>query len=172
VTGQVPSLYVLCGVPFAGKSTLGRILSARIGAELVEYDEINTERGLGLDREPIVASEFEATEREAFGRIAMALAQRRDVVYDAVNFLRSQRDALRDIAARTGAEAVLIWVGVPSDIALIRWRSNRLTGVRADVRDADFMHVVSNFEPPAPDEGALHFDGTQAADPWLELYVR
>lgn len=164
---SVPTLYILCGIPFAGKSTLGRILATRIGAELIEYDAINTERGLGIDGAPIAPAEFEATEREAFGRVAAALAQGCDVISDAANFLRRQREALREIAAGVGAGVVLIWVDVSHDIALSRWRSNRVIGARADVRDEDFMHVVQHFESPGPEEHALRFDGAEPAGVWL-----
>jgi hypothetical protein len=44
----VPSIVsTLCGLPFAGKSTVARQLAAELGAPIVRLDDINAERGLG-----------------------------------------------------------------------------------------------------------------------------
>ncbi|HEX9037633.1 MAG TPA: hypothetical protein VF808_11650 [Ktedonobacterales bacterium] len=36
-----PVLTLLCGLPFAGKSTLARLLAGRTGARLIVLDAIN-----------------------------------------------------------------------------------------------------------------------------------
>jgi hypothetical protein len=41
-------LYILCGSPFAGRSTLARALVAATGCESVALDAINSEYGAGL----------------------------------------------------------------------------------------------------------------------------
>jgi predicted kinase len=163
-------LYILSGLPFAGKSTLARRLAPLRGCDLVVYDAINGERGFGLDGAPIPPHEFERTEVEALRRIDAALGRGRSVVYDHGNFLRRRRDELRALAERHCASARLLWVDVPVDLAIARWRHNRDTGGRFDVRDEDFARAVELFEPPEPDEAPLRYDGSVPLDAWLDAH--
>lgn len=89
------------------------------------------------------------------------------MIYDETCFLRAQRDAVRAIAARTGARAHLIWVTTPESIARARLLGNRRTGARFDVRDDNFTQVANRFEPPTPDERALRYDGASSPEAWL-----
>lgn len=162
-----PILYVLCGLPFAGKSTLARALAARLGIPSVAIDAINTERGLGLDLAPIATEQWTATYEEAFRRVADALRAGTSAIFDAGSFTCTQRDDLRTLASSCGAAARLIHVRVSPDVATARWRRNRLNGERYDVRDDYFALALDHFEPPAPEEDALIYDGTQPLDAWL-----
>ena len=160
-------LYALCGLPFAGKSTLGRALAARLRIPRIELDAVNTERGQGLNGAPISPEEWVATYTEAYGRIAGNLRAGRSVIFDAVNFTREQRDELRALAAGCDAAVCLIYLAVPPEVAIARWQHNRLSGERHDVRDDNFALVRVGFEPPAADEDALVYDASQPLDAWL-----
>jgi len=158
-----PCLYILCGLAFAGKSTLARRMVVWSGGRLalVTLDAINGERGLGLDGRRIRPAEWDATYAEAYRRITSMLAKGQSVVFDAASFTRSQRDELRALAASSGAATQVIYIATPEAGARERLLRNREAGARADVRDDDFAHVVENFEPPGPDESPLHYDGTK-----------
>lgn len=65
-------LYIMCGPPFAGKSTLARALAARLRLALISIDAINTERGLGIHVAPIAPEEWDGTYAEAFCRLDAA----------------------------------------------------------------------------------------------------
>jgi predicted kinase len=103
----------------------------------------------------------------AYQRVAETLAAGESVIYDETNFLRAQRDAVRDIAARAGVSARLVWVTTPEGAARARWLANRHSGARFDVRDQDFAYVATRFEEPGPDEDALRYDGASAPEVWL-----
>lgn len=162
-----PTLFFLCGLPFAGKSTLARALATYTGARHISLDTVNTERGLGLDGAPISPDQWDETYVEVYRRVEATLVAGDSVVYDETCFLRSQREAVRAIAARAGARAHLIWVTTPEPIARARLLTNRRTGARFDVRDDNFAQVVTRFEPPAPDERALRYDGASPPEAWL-----
>jgi predicted kinase len=166
---EPPTLYFLCGLPFAGKSTLARALVAHTGARHISLDAINTERGLGLDGDgaAITPEQWDVTYAEAYRRIEETLTAGGSVVYDETCFLRSQRDAVRAIAARSGARAQLIWVTTPEAAARARLLANRQTGERFDIRDDNFELVATRFEPPTPDERALRYDGASPHEAWL-----
>lgn len=165
-----PILYVLCGLPFAGKSTLARALAARLGIPRVELDAINTERGLGLDLAPIEPEQWTATFEEAYRRVTSHLHAGASVIFDAGGFTRAQRDGLRAMSSGCAAAACLIHVRVSPEVATARWQSNRLTGERYDIRDDYFAQGLDHFEPPTADENALVYDGSQPLDIWLAMH--
>lgn len=160
-------LLIMCGLPFAGKSTLARALTLHLEAVHVETDMINGERGLGTNGAAITMREWAATYREAYRRVETLLREEHTVVYDAVNYRRVQRDQLRRIARQCGAEAQVIWVATSADQARQRLELNRLHQTRFDVRDEDFGEVRSRFEPPTADEHVLHYDGAEPVEQWL-----
>lgn len=162
-----PILYILCGRPFAGKSTLARALAERRGVAVVETDAINTERGLGLDGAAIALEEWDATFGEAYRRVGALLDAGRDVAFDSTAYTREQRDVLRGLTHGHGAHALVVFVDVPTGVSFARWRENRRTGARFDVRDEDFLNVVEHFEPPGDDERALRYDGTEPMEAWV-----
>jgi len=165
-TVVVPRLLILCGLPFAGKSTLARALAAALGAVHLELDAVNRERGLGLDGSPISRSAWTATYREGRRRLEGHLAAGRTVVYDAVTFRWAHREQLRRVARRHGASATVVWVATPVAEIGRRRRANREHRTRRDVRPADFALVAGGFEPPRADEAALVYDGSVSPAAW------
>ena len=148
-------LYILCGLPFAGKSTLARALAAILGGQLVSLDAINTERGLGLDGRGIAAAEWAASYAEADRRISQALSVGRSVVSDAAHFTRAERDRARTIARRYGVDTCVLYLPISPDEAQRRLMANRARRTRPDVRDEDFWLVVTHFEPPDDESDVL-----------------
>ncbi len=161
-----PRLVVLCGLPFAGKSTLARALAPTLGAVHLELDAVNSERGLGRDGVPISRAQWVATYREGRRRLEDHLAAGRTVVYDAVTFRWAHREQLRRVARRHGADGVVVWVATPVAEIGRRRRANRERPTRRDVRPEDFALVARGFEPPRPEEAALVYDGTVPPDRW------
>jgi predicted kinase len=139
-----PRLYILCGLPFAGKSTLARALAAQRGCTHVAIDAINTARGLGLSGAALTAAEWDETYRLAFEQLAAALRSGRSAINDAANYTRAQRDHLRALAADARAESGTLFIDVAAEEARRRWLANR-----------------------APDEHALRFDGATPLEEWL-----
>lgn len=166
--GPRPTLYLLCGLPFAGKSTLARAMAERFDLVHLETDAINRERGLGGDGAPIPRAEWAATYREAERCLRALLAAGRSVVYDATNFRRLMRDRLRRIAADHAARVVLILVEPPLAELEERRQRNRRRPTRPDVPAESFGEVLSGFQPPTADEGAVRFRTTEPIARWLD----
>lgn len=163
-----PVVYVLCGLPFAGKSTLARQMTAALGLVHLEVDAINRERGLGGDGRELPRAVWAATYRESFRRLERWLAEGRSVVYDATNFRRVMRDRLRRIAAAGGARSLVVLVGAaPEEIAARRERNRRLPR-RPDVPEASFAEVRNGFEPPGDDEIVVRYDPSRPIAEWLD----
>lgn len=164
-------LILMCGLAFAGKTTLARRIAAEYGWKYISLDAINTERGVGVDGQAISPHEWEQTYAEAYRRVEQALRDRQAVVYDETNFLRAQRDQLRAIAAAQHARTYVVYVATSEAEARRRWQHNRVTRQRGDVRDDDFAYVVARFEPPAADEAVLRYDHTTPAELWVKQMV-
>ncbi len=156
----VPSLYIMCGVPFAGKTTVALALVRQVGFRRVAIDDINDERGIWDDAIGLTP--------EAYRRIDLLLAQGHAVIDDSVNHTWVLRERLRAIAARNGASATVLYIAVPAAEARCRWvLRNRQTEERGDVRDEDFATVLDNFEPPRADETVLRYDGVLPLNAWI-----
>ncbi len=164
-----PCLYILCGLSFAGKTTLAKEMVNVLGIKHVAIDDINTERGIWNGETGLSSEEWEKTYEIAYQRITMFLGQGESVVDDSANFTKEQRDRLRTIAERYNAQTCVIFVDVPLAEVQHRWQENRQTLLRADVRDDDFAHVVEQFEPPAANENVLRYDGSVSAEVWIRL---
>ncbi len=162
-----PCLYILCGLPFVGKSTLARELAGALEAIYVEMDAINGERGLGLDGKRISAADWDITYEETYRRIEQSLGTGAPVVYEAGNFTREQRDTVRAIAEKCGVPSQVIYVDVPENVARARLQQNRKTLLRYDVRDDDFALVADNFQPPTAQENVLRYDQTVSVREWI-----
>lgn len=161
-------VYILCGLPFAGKTTLAKALVERLGFARVDMDEINTRKGMGLHGEAIVQEEWDDTYAESYRQLDQLLQAGQSVLFDAANFTKAQRDYLRTIAAKHGASAQVIYVDVSETEARERWLQNRITQQRYDVRDDDFAYVVTYFAVPTPDEHVLRYHPSQTVDEWIE----
>ncbi len=163
-----PCLYILCGLPFTGKTTLARALEQQLGIALVELDDINSVRGVGLRGEAISPEEWDRTYAEAYRQLDTLLAAGQSVLFDAASFTKAQRDFLRILAGKRGASSLVIYLDVSEVEARQRWLQNRATGARYDVRDEDFAQVVNFFEPPTPEEQAVYYRPSQPADEWIQ----
>jgi predicted kinase len=162
-------MYILCGLPFAGKSTLARAWAAQRGCAHIEIDAINTARGLGLAGAALTPAEWDETYRLAFEQLAAVLRSGRSAISDAANYTSMQREQLRALASDAGATSFTIFVDVSAEEARRRWLTNRAAGATArnDVRDDDFQNVLDHFEPPVPDEHAIRFDDTTPLVDWF-----
>ncbi len=161
-------LYILCGLPYAGKTTLARFLQRQLGWVYIALDDINGEFGRGLNGAAITPDEWEHTYQQAYQRIRHVLRQGKTVLFDAANFTREQRETLRTFAKEEGKTSRVIYVTTSEEVARIRWMANSIYPTRSIVRDEDFQQVVDKFEAPTADEHVLLFDGQSTPQQWLQ----
>lgn len=126
---EAPVLLALAGLPGVGKSTVARLVAARLGAAYLRIDTI--EQALRtLDTLPAgVVIEGYAV---AYGLAAENLRLGRPVVADGVNPLGVTRDAWRAVAAAAGARLVDVEV-VCADAAEHRRRVEARRAAGSDV---------------------------------------
>ncbi len=154
----------MCGLPFAGKSTLARELAARLGFVHLELDAVNVERGAGLEGGVNTREDWLVAYRESYCRLDNLLEAGRSVVFDATSFRRAHRERLRRAARRAGALATVVYLDLPELEIRERRLRNRIAPARYDVRDEDFAQVAEGLQPPGDDENVVRWDPTVSVD--------
>ncbi|NTV38807.1 MAG: ATP-binding protein [Demequinaceae bacterium] len=142
------TLYVLTGLPGAGKSTRAAQIIAATGAAHVDMDTALRERGVSIvDYETrfAIQPDVEAT-------IAPLLASGRDVVAEFGSWTREERERLRAYADASCARTQLHWLDAPPDECVRRLRLRGGDGAEQLVTIVtDF--APSGYERPTADEG-------------------
>jgi predicted kinase len=167
-----PVLFVLCGVPFSGKSTLARAMSERLGIEHIEIDQVHEARGFipGTDR-TVTDDDWRAAFQRSFRRLHAVLAAGDSAVWDTASYRKAQRERIRAVGERYGASVYLIHLATPAAEARSRLEQNRQTGQRWDVPDDNFFDVLRDFELPGPEEQPIRFLPDLPIEPWLEATI-
>ncbi len=163
---SVPTVIAMCGLPFAGKSTLARALAVHLGARHVEIDAVIADDPRSA-RVPIPDAAWSAAYRRGEELLTAGLRAGERVIWDGVAFRRVIRDRLRRVAARDGAGVLVVHVTTDTDVIAARRARNLIEPVRGDVDDATFGMVRERFQEPADDEWVVRFDGREAVDEWV-----
>lgn len=154
-----PTLVALSGLPGSGKSTVADALRRRVPIVVLQSDRI---------RKLLVPVPQYSTEESArvfaalYGALERLLRAGIPVLVDATNLQERYRAPLVDIAARTGARFVLVWVEASED-AIYRRLTARTTGARAgyDVSDAGidvYQMMRARVEPIQGDHIVINTD--------------
>jgi predicted kinase len=165
---KIPRLYILCGLPFAGKTTLAKELEKRFGFVHIDIDQINTMFGVGLRGEPISSEEWERTYTEGYKQLEDALDAGQSIIFEGANFTKELRDRIRAIAGKRGVVSRVIYVDISESEARQRLQHNRGTQQRYDVRDDNFALVATYFELPAEEEQVIRYNQSQPLDEWIK----
>lgn len=153
-----PRLYFFIGYPGAGKTTISKFIVKATGAAHLWAD---VERHKQFER-PAHSEEESLQLYDRLNRQAEELlAAGHSVVYDTNFNFYADRQKMRDIAARQGAEAVLIWVNAPKPIAkkrAVNGRDSR-NGYLVSMTDEQFETIAAKLEPPTEDEKFIKISG-------------
>jgi predicted kinase len=162
-----PTLYILCGLPFAGKTSLGRAIAAHTNSVIVSFDDVYDAHGEELARTRDSLAVWQAVRDLAGEQIAGLLRRSIPVVYDNTNFRAAHRNALRVLAEEAGGRAMVIYVNTPLAVITARRLTNARAQGREDITDADLAYVLAQWEAPLPGEDAVEFRPESDLLSWL-----
>jgi len=149
-------LYLLCGIPFAGKSTFAKKFSKEKGFSVVDFDEVKFEIfGREIKDEDLIQKDWDKVFQKTFQIIENLLKQGDSVIYDMGNFTKKERQKARDIADKLGIETITIFINTPYKIAKVRFLENKKFPKRFDISEADFESACREMEIPNEDEGQI-----------------
>ena len=158
-----PLLFIMCGPPFSGKSTLARAIEARFGITRIEVDAVHLERNLADVRE----ADWRIAVQRSYRRLIETLSSGDSAIWDTANLTRAERDRMRRTSARLGANTLLIFVDTDDAERRKRRMANLVSGDRVDVPEPAFENAREAFEPPADDEYPIRFLSDESIDEWL-----
>jgi predicted kinase len=98
-------LYILCGIPFSGKTTLANELVKRLSFTRIDLDEVKFDLfGKDITDEEIDQSGWDKIYQEMYKKIEEALQNGKTVIHDTGNFTKYERSLISDIAKKVGVE--------------------------------------------------------------------
>ncbi len=148
-----PLLVVVCGLSFAGKTTVGTALARRFDYKQVDVDLTRVRLyGVRFEENALDQDAWNRIYDETDSEIAGYLQSGTSVVDASRNFRKKERCHARRIAALNAADFLLIYVDTPVSVARERLLANRTRPDRVDWGDASFDEIVSVMEPPGEDE--------------------
>ena len=155
-----PVLYLLMGLPGAGKTTAAKALEAVTGATRLTSDE---ER-FALWKKPTFSEEEHAVLYQHLNlRTKKLLAAGKNVIYDANINRKIHRDEKYEIAKELGADVILLWVVTHRIVALDRrvteTKHHHLVPKHEDPKSM-FERVADTIEEPDNFEPHIKLDGT------------
>lgn len=162
-------LYILCGIPFSGKTTLATQLVKQFGFTRIDLDEIKFEL-YGADKKDseMGTRDWNYAYEEMYKRLNLGLKAGKTVIHDTGNFTKKERSEVRQIADRLGIKTITIFMDTPPDVARERLVKNRNTNQRFDVGEKDFESTVADMEPPSADENPILFHHNESIETWIK----
>jgi predicted kinase len=161
-------LIIVCGLSFAGKSTLANTISAEFGYPQVDVDETKLDLfGSAIDDADLSSDEWRRIYRGTDDKIRAHLRNGDSVVDASRNFRRSERTHARSLAARMRAALVVVYIDAPESLVRQRWAQNRHKQIRRNVSDDLFEEIIAGMEAPTADEKALVFKHDDNIENWL-----
>jgi predicted kinase len=155
-----PKLYLLIGYPGAGKTTVSKIIAKTTGATHLWADyERHKLFGQPTHSQHESGLLYDALNAQA----EHLLASGQSVVFDTNFNFYADRQKLRAIAGKHGAETILVWITLPAALAksrAVNTTSSR-NGYDMSMSEAQFDAIVSKLEPPREDEKVIKIDGTK-----------
>jgi predicted kinase len=151
----VPTLYILCGLPGAGKTTLAKAIATTRDIAHISLDHIKADEGFFVSDHDVPEADWSGIIDVVHASLLMPLRVGRDVIFDASNLKREQRDDLRSLAASRNFESKLIYVAVPE--ATARERAPEAIDAALEV-----------FEEPGRDEDAIIYGPRQDVARWIK----
>lgn len=163
-----PILYIMCGLPFSGKTTLAQALTRQLGFPIVGIDNIREERGFSWeDNAKVTAEDWKSIFNESFERTLAYLKDHKCVIYDSANQDRASRDRLRNLAQTGNFNSRVIFVNVPEDEIKRRWLKNQETNERFHLPEKYLQAAIDTFEKPADDENVVVYNPNIDLDTWI-----
>jgi predicted kinase len=154
-----PTLYLMLGFPGAGKTTISRTIAQQTGAVHVWADH---ERRAMFKEPSHSKSESDELYAALNATTDQLLGEGKSVIFDTSFNHYTDREYLRQIAAKHHAKTVLVWVTTPRAAAKVRALDSSHAAHNTYTKPMtteEFDGIADHLEPPHVDEHAVEIDG-------------
>ncbi|ANL66008.1 AAA ATPase domain-containing protein [Rhizobium phaseoli] len=162
----MPTLYLTCGLPGSGKTSLAKIIEHEASALRLTGDDWMHKLYPGISTPEAETGPCRGRVESLQWQIALrAIGLQCNVVVDWGVWSRAERDVCRNEARAAGARVVLCFLDVPFDELWDRvsGRNAELPVGAFDISRPDLLRWSKLFEPPTAEELALYDRQTQQA---------
>jgi predicted kinase len=157
----------MCGLPFAGKTTLAKKIADHTNSQLIGFDTTWQEIKSKLDPNMDKVGEWKVVLKTAQDKIKKYLNELKSVVYDDINVRVEHREAFRKIAQECGATSIVIYVNTPLEVLREREQNNILNPQRHDVEPINFNNALAQWQEPTLDENVVEYSQSTGISKWL-----
>lgn len=137
------NLYILCGLPFSGKSMFGKELSVKTGYALISFD--NVWQSLSHLGKEIT---YELVLEDCRKQISDILANGLSVIYDSTNPKEEHRQYIKKISDDMGLESKIIYLKISLEEIHRRRERSLIDNTHHVVSDENFNNAVEQLEAP------------------------
>jgi predicted kinase len=158
----------MLGYPGSGKTTTSKVIHEVTGAVHLWADAVRREQ-IG---EPTYSHEENLKLYEYLNSVAdQLLGAGQSVIFDTNFNFYKDREHLRHIAQKHGADAVVIWVTTSKELAKERATQDahvQDTRVLGNMPTETFERMSHNLEEPHEDEAVVEVDGTKVTPAYIK----
>lgn len=164
-----PTLYVMCGLPFSGKTTLAKELSEYTKSKILAYDWIWA-REKPQDQVPDLdnVEEWNSVLKIALEDTREELRKGNSIVFDHINHTRSDRDNLRKIAEVSEANFVIVYLDVSLEKMDQRRKENLANPTRHHVISVNLEKVYKVWESPLEEDDVVVYKTNEDLNDFLK----
>lgn len=158
VKSKTKILFILCGLPYSGKTYVAKKIVAATQCAFVSIDDIFHAHGYDWNTNTLPDEKGWAEIFEiSYDQTRDALRKSKTVLYDSTNHTRASRDELRAVAEKSDAEVVVLLIDVPEEVVYSRREKNVHNHTSSIVSKELVGMTVAAFERPREDERVVIF---------------
>jgi predicted kinase len=143
-----PTLFIMCGLPYSGKTFFSKRFSAANGYRLVSIDEVRESLGFFWGTNDTDSQNWQEVFRVVDELIVSTLKQGESVVYDSANQDEASRSQYRKLAESLGCISKIVFIDTRMEVIQERRLDNQGNLVRAHIPQEHFESAIQTFEPP------------------------
>ena len=102
------TLYILCGLPFSGKSLLSKEIEKTTSIKRVSFDDM-----WDVLKQSDKNITYEIALKKIEKKLVCELKNNNSVIYDSVNLSSEHRNKLKKLAEEAGAQAIVVYLKTP-----------------------------------------------------------